>query len=181
MRKEGSMWSCNKEIWKVNHKLVHLTDRTIDDLQSEFDVLKGWFPEGMTNLERLADQPKTVILPQHGSKMVTKQPELYARVKAPLIVTCRADVRDPNLITNMEWIKPEGFKIGRRERILTQDVSEEVENGGAPRSQLIFYSVNESDCGTHKCKATYADSGVLSASVKLIPVDSINWMEVPIE
>jgi hypothetical protein len=81
----------------------------------------------------------------------------------------------------MEWIKPEGFKIRRRERILTQDVSEEVENGGVPRSQLIFHSVNESDCGTHKCKATYADSGVLSASVKLIPVDSINWMEVPIE
>jgi hypothetical protein len=65
--------------------------------------------------------------------MATKQPELYARVKAPLVFMCGAEVRDPNLITNMEWINIEGLKIGRGERISIQDVSEEVENGGAPR------------------------------------------------
>jgi hypothetical protein len=49
----GISWSCNPEINRVNNKIVHLTDKTIDDLRSEFNVLEGLFPEGITNLGKL--------------------------------------------------------------------------------------------------------------------------------
>ncbi|KAK2707165.1 hypothetical protein QYM36_014998 [Artemia franciscana] len=52
----------------------------------------------------LAEEPRLVITPA--------QPEYTAALGNPLAFTCKAEVPDPTLITDLKWISPEGLEIG---------------------------------------------------------------------
>ncbi|XP_065563169.1 fasciclin-2-like isoform X3 [Artemia franciscana] len=130
----------------------------------------------------LAEEPRLVITPA--------QPEYTAAVGNPLAFTCKAEVPDPTLITDLKWISPEGLEIGVGdsdggliyERIFTEDATEDDgDNGDTPRRQLFFSSVQESDSGNYTCRATYTSSQTLSASVKLSTRVPIKWIDVPAE
>ncbi|XP_065564495.1 fasciclin-2-like isoform X2 [Artemia franciscana] len=122
----------------------------------------------------LAEEPRLVITPA--------QPEYTAAVGNPLAFTCKAEVPDPTLITDLKWISPEGLEIGVGDRIFTEDATEDDgDNGDTPRRQLFFSSVQESDSGNYTCRATYTSSQTLSASVKLSTRVPIKWIDVPAE
>ncbi|XP_065563214.1 fasciclin-2-like isoform X2 [Artemia franciscana] len=118
----------------------------------------------------LAEEPRLVITPA--------QPEYTAALGNPLAFTCKAEVPDPTLITDLKWISPEGLEIGVGDRIST-DIY--YQNGDTPTNSLEFSSFHESDSGNYTCRATYTSSQTLSASVKLSNQASINWIDVPTE
>ncbi|KAK2708069.1 hypothetical protein QYM36_015680 [Artemia franciscana] len=118
----------------------------------------------------LAEEPRLVITPA--------QPEYTAAVGNPLAFTCKAEVPDPTLITDLKWISPEGLEIGVGDSISTETY---YQNGDTPTLSLEFSSFHESNSGNYTCRATYTSSQTLSASVKLSNQASINWIDVPTE
>jgi hypothetical protein len=59
----------------------------------------------------LAEEPRLVITPSHSNSAQYTQ-----AVGNPLAFTCKAEVPDPTLITDLKWISPEGLEIGVGDR-----------------------------------------------------------------
>nr|XP_023018417.1 fasciclin-2-like [Leptinotarsa decemlineata] len=101
-------------------------------------------------------QPSLEIQP--NQKVVTKE------VGGSLALTCRPNVQDPGLVTQLEWRDPRNRRIDSSNRANSVYVQMLA---GEPGAVLIFSSLTENQAGKYTCHAFYANTESLSASVEL--------------
>ncbi|KAG5882838.1 hypothetical protein JTB14_008020 [Gonioctena quinquepunctata] len=115
-----------------------------------------------------AQQPSLEIQP--NQKVVTKE------VGGSLALTCRPNVPDPSLVTQLEWRDPRDRRIdssNRANSIYVQMLA------GEPGAVLIFSSLTENQGGKYTCHAFYTNTEPLSASVELNTYIDISFVDAP--
>lgn len=109
------------------------------------------------------------ILPR--TKVVTKA------VGENLALTCKPIVRDPRLITQLEWLDPKNRRIGssreNNNNIYVQTFP------GESGSMLIFPKITENADGVYTCTAMYANSQELKANVTVETYEEITFVDAP--
>ncbi|XP_074026170.1 neural cell adhesion molecule fasciclin 2 isoform X3 [Leptinotarsa decemlineata] len=113
-------------------------------------------------------QPSLEIQP--NQKVVTKE------VGGSLALTCRPNVQDPGLVTQLEWRDPRNRRIDSSNRANSVYVQMLA---GEPGAVLIFSSLTENQAGKYTCHAFYANTESLSASVELNTYIDISFIDAP--
>lgn len=110
---------------------------------------------------------RLVILPDGGN--------LIRPVGANIVLTCKGEVDDPELISDLRWIGPNGQEIPNGDRISSEDL------GTDSGRLLLVKGLQESDSGLYRCTAAYASSQKLEAHVNLTTIVGITWEDAPTE
>ncbi|CAG9819922.1 unnamed protein product, partial [Phaedon cochleariae] len=115
-----------------------------------------------------AQQPSLEIQP--NQRVVTKE------VDGSLALTCRPNVPDPGLVTQLEWRDPLDRRIDTTNRaspIYVQNLP------GEPGAVLIFSKLTQNQGGKYTCHAFYANTEPLTASIELNVYIDINFIDAP--
>ncbi|CAH1184709.1 unnamed protein product [Phyllotreta striolata] len=115
-----------------------------------------------------AQQPQLEIQP--NEKVMTRE------VGSSLALTCRPNVPDPSLVTQLEWRDRFDRKIdsfNRANPVYVQHLP------GEPGAVLIFPSLTENQAGTYTCRGFYANTEPLLASVDIKTYVGISFVEAP--
>lgn len=100
--------------------------------------------------------------------------EQYKALGDNLFLTCSATGGSPHLISELQWLDPQGAPIPKTNRMHSEKSS--------PDKTLLFIkNIKEEDTGTYKCVAKYAESQELSADVTLSTFMDITWKDAPEE
>ncbi|KAJ8927972.1 hypothetical protein NQ314_019498 [Rhamnusium bicolor] len=106
---------------------------------------------------------------QPNQKTISKE------VGGSVALTCRPNVENPSLVTELEWRDPKNRKIDSTNRaspIYIQNLSEEK------GVVLIFSSLTGNQGGIYTCRASYATDS-LSSSINIETYDDIKFVEAP--
>ncbi|KAJ3659170.1 hypothetical protein Zmor_010873 [Zophobas morio] len=112
-------------------------------------------------------QPKLDIQPNTG--VISKQ------IGASLALTCKPNVQDPTLISQLEWRDSKNRRIENTNRanpIYVQSIGDE------PGLVLIFQKLDESHAGNYTCSANYA-SEELKSTVTVNTFVDITFVDAP--
>ncbi|XP_058062459.1 fasciclin-2 isoform X2 [Anopheles bellator] len=125
---------------------------------------------GATNCQR-QKQPSLQILP--ASSVQRKA------VGHSLLLTCRPDVPDSNLISDLRWNDNRNMTILPKPagQSSTPIYTESI--GGGAALALIFESLQESMAGTYYCAASYSVTEKLNAAVAIETYVAITWKDAP--
>uniref|UniRef100_A0A182FQR7 Fasciclin 2 n=1 Tax=Anopheles albimanus TaxID=7167 RepID=A0A182FQR7_ANOAL len=116
-------------------------------------------------------QPSLQILP---SSSVQRKP-----VGNSLLLTCRPDVPDTNLISDLRWNDNRNMTILPKPAGQSSPMiyTESIASGTA--LALIFNSLQESMAGTYYCAASYSVTEKLNAAVVVETYVAITWKDAP--
>uniref|UniRef100_A0A2M4AFG3 Putative neural cell adhesion molecule n=2 Tax=Anopheles triannulatus TaxID=58253 RepID=A0A2M4AFG3_9DIPT len=116
-------------------------------------------------------QPSLQILP---SSSVQRKP-----VGNSLLLTCRPDVPDTNLISDLRWNDNRNMTILPKPAGQSSPMiyTESIASGTA--LALIFNSLQESMAGTYYCAASYSVTEKLNAAVIVETYVAITWKDAP--
>jgi len=97
-------------------------------------------------------------------------------VGANIVLTCKGQVPDPDLITDLRWLGPDGRDLLNEERISSEDLG----NGNGDVGRILFIKgLQEADSGRYTCTAVYTSSQRLETSVNLTTIVGITWEDAP--
>ncbi|XP_059352617.1 fasciclin-2-like isoform X3 [Daphnia carinata] len=121
-----------------------------------------------------AQEARLVILPDGGN--------LIRPVGANIVLTCKGEVPDPDLISDLRWLGPDG-------RDLPNGDSGEADNSRISSEELVsdvgrilfIKGLQEADSGKYTCSAVYTSSQRLEAHVNLTTIVGITWEDAPTE
>ncbi|XP_017782397.1 PREDICTED: fasciclin-2 isoform X2 [Nicrophorus vespilloides] len=114
------------------------------------------------------DQPKLEILPK--SSVITKA------IGLSLALTCKPNVQNPSLITQLEWRDPKNRKIDTNTDSSSPYVQQLTSEPGAV---LIFTKLTEDQAGDYTCSAKYANTEAIEATIKVDTIIDITWVDAP--
>lgn len=123
--------------------------------------LSGCFAETKRSAE-----PQLQILPSGLQEI---------RAGKNLVLTCRAQVPNEELIKDLKWIDPQGQIISQDNRVYSESHTEEA------AISLFIKRLSSSDAGQYKCSAIYAANQELSESVSVSIIIGITWSDAPTE
>ncbi|KAL2737107.1 fasciclin-2 isoform X5 [Vespula maculifrons] len=96
------------------------------------------------------------------------------------IFTCRPNVENPKLITDMQWLDPQNRVIeslntspGHSKPAMYTELHQDNS------LSLFFNSLQEEQAGRYTCKGTYANSVPLNKSVTIDTIVAITWDDAP--
>uniref|UniRef100_A0A336MUJ8 CSON006072 protein n=1 Tax=Culicoides sonorensis TaxID=179676 RepID=A0A336MUJ8_CULSO len=130
-------------------------------------------PKSLISLIECAKKPSLVILPV---SQVQRKP-----VGKSLMLTCRANVPDINLVTDLKWRDNKGNTIYSKQNsapgapMYTEQLSTDQSLA------LIITKLEESMAGNYYCSASYANTEMLEISVKIETFVPITWKDAPEE
>ncbi|XP_046649181.1 fasciclin-2-like isoform X4 [Daphnia pulicaria] len=121
-----------------------------------------------------AQDARLVILPDGGN--------LIRPVGANIVLTCKGEVPDPELISELRWLGPNGQELPNGDsgeadnsRISSEDLVSDV-------GRILFIKgLQEADSGKYTCSAVYTTSQRLEAHVNLTTIVGITWEDAPTE
>ncbi|XP_046443418.1 fasciclin-2-like isoform X7 [Daphnia pulex] len=114
-----------------------------------------------------AQDARLVILPDGGN--------LIRPVGANIVLTCKGEVPDPELISELRWLGPNGQELPNGDRISSEDLASDV-------GRILFIKgLQEADSGKYTCSAVYTSSQRLEAHVNLTTIVGITWEDAPTE
>jgi len=122
--------------------------------------------------ELVLGTPELMILPS--------QPIQNRPISQSMLLSCRVDVENKNLVTNLQWRDPSGRVIGDnsdRYSVETGIHTEHMPGGLA----LIIPMLQERHAGNYTCTANYANTESLSKSVHIRTFVAITWEDAPEE
>jgi len=91
-----------------------------------------------------------------------------------LVLTCRAQVPNIELIKHLRWINPRGQEIPQDDRVYSE------EQPGDAATALFIKKLSEEDAGEYRCTAVYASNQQLEARVEILVYIGITWEDAPI-
>jgi len=121
---------------------------------------------GCTGRQRRASNPSLRILP-NGDQEV--------RAGKNLVLTCKADVSNPDLVSEIRWYSPSGDLIPQDDRVYSEP------QPGDAATALFIKKLEEKDSGSYRCTAKYAANQQLEATVKISTFIGITWEDAPTE
>lgn len=113
-------------------------------------------------------------------KILPSQPIQNRPISHSMLLSCRVDVENKNLVTKLEWRDPSDRVIGDnndRYSVETGIHTEHMPGGLA----LIIPMLQERHAGNYTCTAMYANSEPLSKSVLIRTFVAITWEDAPEE
>lgn len=113
-------------------------------------------------------------------KILPSQPILNRPISQSMLLSCRVDVENKNLVTNLQWRDPSARVIGDnsdRYSVETGIHTEHMPGGLA----LIIPMLQERHAGNYTCTANYANTESLSKSVLIRTFVAITWEDAPEE
>ncbi|XP_059352616.1 fasciclin-2-like isoform X2 [Daphnia carinata] len=114
-----------------------------------------------------AQEARLVILPDGGN--------LIRPVGANIVLTCKGEVPDPDLISDLRWLGPDGRDLPNGDRISSEELVSDV-------GRILFIKgLQEADSGKYTCSAVYTSSQRLEAHVNLTTIVGITWEDAPTE
>ncbi|XP_034230309.1 fasciclin-2 isoform X2 [Thrips palmi] len=120
-----------------------------------------------------ARTPELMILP---SPSVQTKP-----IGKNVLLTCRANVENLLLLTDMQWLDPNNRTILNNEVTYTNS-PQRMHTEQMPTSlALIIPALRETEAGVYTCTATYANSEKLYKSVRIETIVAITWEDAPEE
>jgi len=114
---------------------------------------------------RSANDPHLRILPSGKQEI---------RAGKNLVLTCRAQVPNIELIKHLRWINPRGQEIPQDDRVYSE------EQPGDAATALFIKKLSEEDAGEYRCTAVYASNQQLEARVVIDVYIGITWEDAPI-
>lgn len=90
-----------------------------------------------------------------------------------LVLTCRAQVSNIELIKHLRWINPRGQEIPQDYRVYSE------EQPGDAATALFIKKLDEEDAGEYRCTAVYASNQQLEARVDISVYIGITWEDAP--
>jgi len=90
-----------------------------------------------------------------------------------LVLTCRAQVPNIELVKQLRWINPRGAEIPQDDRIYSE------EQPGDAATALFIKKLTEEDAGDYRCTAVYASNQQLEARVDISVYIGITWEDAP--
>jgi len=121
----------------------------------------------------VGEEAKLVILPEGGN--------IIRSIGANIVLTCKGEAPDPELITDLKWLGPDGRDLpngdsdGYNARISSEDT-------GLDAGRYLFIKgLQEADNGKYTCTGVYTSSQRLEASVNLTTIVAITWEDAPAE
>nr|CAH0111202.1 unnamed protein product [Daphnia galeata] len=114
-----------------------------------------------------AQDARLVILPDGGN--------IIRPVGANIVLTCKGEVPDPELISELRWLGPNGQELPNGDRISSEELVSDV-------GRILFIKgLQEADSGKYTCSAVYTSSQRLEAHVNLTTIVGITWEDAPTE
>ncbi|XP_043677311.1 fasciclin-2 isoform X6 [Vespula pensylvanica] len=104
------------------------------------------------------------------------------------IFTCRPNVENPKLITDMQWLDPQN-RVIESLKLVVLPIESTSPGHSKPAMytelhqdnslSLFFNSLQEEQAGRYTCKGTYANSVPLNKSVTIDTIVAITWDDAP--
>jgi len=120
---------------------------------------------GCRGKHRRSSEPYLKILPSGRQEI---------RAGKNLVLTCRAQVPNIDLIKNLRWYNPRGQEIPQDDRVYSE------EQPGDAATALFIKKLSEEDAGAYRCTAVYASNQLLEARVDISVFIGITWEDAPI-
>lgn len=117
--------------------------------------------------------PELQILP---SQAVQTKP-----IGKNVLLTCKANVENMPLLTEMQWLDPNNRTILNNDVMYTSSPQRMHTEQMPSALALIIPSLRETEAGLYTCTATYANSEKLYKSVKIETIVAITWEDAPEE
>jgi len=114
---------------------------------------------------RRSGEPHLRILPSGRQEI---------RAGKNLVLTCRAQVPNIELVKQLKWINPRGQDIPQDDRVYSE------EQPGDAATALFIKKLSEEDAGEYRCTAVYASNQRLEARVDISVYIGITWEDAPI-
>lgn len=113
-------------------------------------------------------------------KILPSQPIQNRPISHSMLLSCRVDVENKNLVTNLQWHDPSGRVIGDNSDRYSVEAGIHTEHmpGGLA---LIIPTLQERHAGNYTCTAKYANTELLSKSVHIKTFVAITWEDAPEE
>lgn len=117
------------------------------------------------------NQPRLKILP---ASSIQRKP-----VGHSLLLTCRPEVPDTNLISDLRWNDNRNMTILPKPAGQSSPMIYTESIAGGTALALIFNSLQESMAGTYFCAASYSVTEKLNAAVVVETYVAITWKDAP--
>lgn len=98
-----------------------------------------------------------------------------------VLLTCRANVENMLLLTDMQWLDPNNRTILNNDVMYTNNPNRMHTEQMPSALALIIPALRETEAGMYTCVATYANSEKLSKAVKIETIVAITWEDAPEE
>jgi len=122
--------------------------------------------------ELVLGTPELNILPS--------QPIQNRPISQSMLLSCRVDVENKNLVTNLQWRDPNGRVIGDNSDRYSAETGIHTEHMPGALA-LIIPMLQERHAGNYTCTANYANTESLSKSVLIRTFVAITWEDAPEE
>ncbi|XP_051157515.1 fasciclin-2 isoform X2 [Leptopilina boulardi] len=100
-------------------------------------------------------------------------------VGSSIILTCKPNVTNPELISNMEWIDHNGRVIDSLNRQGSVKSTMYTEKRHGQTLALLFTNLQTQQGGMYKCRATFANNEELVKEVSIVTIVAITWSDAP--
>ncbi|XP_047738432.1 fasciclin-2 isoform X2 [Hyalella azteca] len=114
-----------------------------------------------------------VILAQEPRLLIQPDGQISKSLGETVYVSCRAEVSDPNLVTEMRWTGPGSNEIPNYDRTI------EIIEDGPGSLGLYIQKLREEDTGTYNCSAVYAGNQNLMSSIQVMSFVKIDFGDTP--
>jgi len=128
-------------------------------------IILFFLTSGCFGKHRRSNEPHLKILPSGKQEI---------RAGKNLVLTCRAQVPNLELIKDLKWINPRGQEIPQDDRVYSE------EQPGDAATALFIKKLSEEDAGNYRCTAIYASNQELEAKVEILVFIGITWEDAPI-
>ncbi|XP_059086244.1 fasciclin-2-like isoform X2 [Tigriopus californicus] len=91
------------------------------------------------------------------------------------LLTCKANVKNPELVRDLKWFGPGGQKVPEDDRIYTE------EKPGDAAIMLFIKHLREEESGLYTCEGIYANNEKMTAQVQISTYIGITWDDAPEE
>ncbi|XP_063976388.1 fasciclin-2 isoform X2 [Diachasmimorpha longicaudata] len=99
-----------------------------------------------------------------------------------LMLTCKQNGADPNLVTNLQWLDPYDRPVESRSSLQSKSGSTGPSLYTEPHPDaslsLVFNPLRDEQAGTYTCTANYANEP-LNKSVQVDAIDALKWQDAP--
>ncbi|KAF2360252.1 Fibronectin type III [Trinorchestia longiramus] len=112
----------------------------------------------------MAQEPRLIIQPDS---------QISKSLGETVYVSCKAEVSDPKLVTEMRWTGPGGAEVPNYDRTI------EIIEDGPGSLGLYIEKLKEADTGTYNCSAVYAGNQNLHSSIQVLSFVKIDFGDTP--
>ncbi|XP_021918912.1 fasciclin-2 isoform X4 [Zootermopsis nevadensis] len=113
-------------------------------------------------------------------RILPSQPTLNRPISQSMLLSCRVDVENKILVTNLQWYDPTGRVIGDNTDSYSLETGMHIER--MPDGLfLIFPMLQERHAGNYTCTAKYTNTEELSKTVNIKTFVAITWEDAPEE